>query len=93
MNPNGYNEDKCIVIVSNILELPAKVIFSSNQVLAAGRFYDDKQRKLGGKQWLVTTDSRESHVFISDRLDYLPAIFPTNEEMEPYPKVPLNPAG
>ena len=58
MNPNGTNKDRYIRIISDMLEFPAKGIFSANQVRAAGHFYDDKPHKLGGKQRLVTTDSR-----------------------------------
>ena len=55
-----------------MLEFPAKLIFSANQVHAAGHFYDNKPRKLGGKQRLVNMDDRESCMFISDGLAYLP---------------------
>ena len=41
----------------------------------------------------MTTDVRETSVFISDRLAYLPVRFPTDEDMESYPKVPLTPEG
>ena len=51
-----------------MLEFPAKLIFSANQVHAAGHFYDNKPRKLGGKQRLVNMDDRESRMFISDGL-------------------------
>ena len=93
MNSNGLVEDKYIVIVSKILEFPVKVIFSANQVHAASHFYDEKQRKLGGKQRLVTMDSRESRIFISDGIDYLPVSFPTDEYMESLLKVLLKPPG
>ena len=93
VNPNGDKKFRYILIVSNIIEFPDKGIFSVNQVRASGHFYDDKPRKIGGKPRLVTTDVRESRMFISDRLIYLPFIWPTDEDMEPYPKIPLNPAG
>ena len=89
MNPNWYKKDRYIGIVSKMLEFPAKGIFSSNQFRATGNFYDDNLRKLGGKTRLITTDGRESHIFISDRLAYLPVRFPTYEEMDSCPKVPL----
>ena len=57
-----------------MLKLTSKGIFSANQFRAAGHFYDDKPRKLGGKQQLVTTDGRESRMFISSGLAYLPVI-------------------
>ena len=41
----------------------------------------------------MTTDGRESHMFITDRLAYLPVRFPTYEEMESYLMVPLTPDG
>ena len=74
MNPNGPMKDIYIGIVSNMLELPDKDILSANQVRSAGHFYEEKQRKLGGKQQLVTTDGRESRMFISSGLAYLPVI-------------------
>ena len=77
----------------NMLDLPPQCIFYDNQVRASGKFYDDKPNKLGGKQQLVTTDGRESCMFINDRLDYIPVRFPNDEEMESYPKVPLTPSG
>ena len=49
-------------------------------------------QKPGGKQILVTMDGRESHMFISDGLAYLPVICPTNEDIESYPKVILFPS-
>ena len=55
MNPNRDNKYRYIVILSNMLELPAKGIFSINQLLAVGHFYNNKPCKLGGKQRLVTT--------------------------------------
>ena len=58
MNPNRAKKERYITIVYNMLQFPAKGIFSANQVRAAGHFYDDKPHKLGGKQRLVTTDSR-----------------------------------
>ena len=72
MNPNRDNNYRYIGIVSNMLELPAKGIFSANQVCAIVHFYDNKPCKLGGKQRLVNTDGMESCMFIIDRLDYLP---------------------
>ena len=72
-----------------MIEFTVKVIFSANKVRSVGHFYDDKPRKLGGKQLLVTTDERESRMFISDVLAYLSVRFPTNEDMDSYPKVPL----
>ena len=93
MNPNGDKNNIYIEIVSNMLDLPAKGIFSANQVHATGHFYDNKPRKLGNKQRLVTTDESESRIFISDRLSYLPVICPTDEEMESYPNVPLTLSG
>ena len=41
----------------------------------------------------MTTDGRESCMFISDGLSYLPFILPTDKVLESYPKVPLTPAG
>ena len=73
----------------NMLDLPPQCIFYDNQVRASGKFYDDKPNKLGGKQQLVTTYGRESCMFIIDGLSYLPARFPTNEEMDSYTNVPL----
>ena len=81
MNPNGDKKYIFIGIVSNMLGFPAKGIFSTNQVRSAGHFNDDKPYKLGGKQCLVTTDGRESCIFISDGLAYLPVRCPTDEEM------------
>ena len=74
IDPNGDNKDRYIGIVSNMLDFPSKGIFSANQVRVSGHFYDDKPRKIGGKPRLVTTDVRESRMFISDRLIYLPFI-------------------
>ena len=91
--PNGFNNYIYIGIVSNMLELSAKGIFSINQVRPVGHLYDKKPSKLGVKLWLVTTDGRESCMFIVDRLAYLPIIFPTGEEIESYSKVPITPAG
>ena len=79
MKPNGMVKDRYIVIVSNMLDFPAKFIFSANQVRSYGHFYDDKPRKIGGKQWLVTTYRREFRMFISDGLSYLPVRFPTDD--------------
>ena len=64
-----------------MLEFQAKGIFSANQVRAASHCYDNKPGKLGGKKRLVTTDGRNSHMFISDGLAYLPVRCPTDEEM------------
>ena len=36
MNPNGYKKDRYIGNVSNMLELPAKGVFSAKQVRVAG---------------------------------------------------------
>ena len=93
MNPNRDNNYIYIGIVSSMLELPAKGIFSVNDFRDFVHFYDNKPRKLGGKQRLVTTDGMESCMFIIDRLDYLPVRWPNDEEMESYPKVPLTPDG
>ena len=82
MNQNQNEKYRYIVIVSNMIEFPSKGIFSANQVRIAGPFYDQKPRKLGGKQRLVTTEGRKSHMFISDGLAYLPVIYPTNERMD-----------
>ena len=79
MNPNRYKKYRYIGILSNILEFLSKVIFSTNQVHAVGHFYDKKPHKLGVKQQMVTMYVRESHVFISDGLDYIPIILPTDE--------------
>ena len=78
MNTNGPNKDIYIGISSNILDFPAKVIFSANQIHVVSTFYDDKRRKLGGNPVLVTTEGREIFMLISDRLDYLPVRCPTN---------------
>ena len=79
MNPNRAKKERYITIVYNMLQFPAKGIFSANQVRVAVHFYDDKLSKIGGKQRMVTTDVRESHMFISDGLSYLPVRCPTNE--------------
>ena len=50
INSNRDKKDRYIEIVSNMLEFPAKGIFSSNQAHVASHFYDDKPHKLGGKQ-------------------------------------------
>ena len=76
-----------------MIKLPDKGIFYYNQVRAAGHFYDNKPRKLEGKQRLMTTYSRKSRMFISDGLAYQPIIWPTDEYMDPYTKVPLPPSG
>ena len=81
MNTNRYKKDGYIGILYNMLEFPAKVIFSANKVRSAGHFYDDKQLKLGGGKLLVTTDYGESCMFISDGIADLPFICPNNEEM------------
>ena len=93
VNPNVDKKDRYIVIVSNMFEFPAKGIFSYNQFRAVDHLYDDKPRKLGEKKRLVTTDGRDSLMFISYCLSYLTAIFPTYEDIYSYPKVPLTPAG
>ena len=49
INLNGDKKEKSIGIISNMLELPDKRIFSANQVRAVSHFYDDKPRKIGGK--------------------------------------------
>ena len=69
MNPNGDKKDRYIEILSNMLDFPTKVIFFANQVYTAGHFYDENPRKLGGKQQLVTTDGRESHMFIIGNME------------------------
>ena len=48
-----------------MIDLLARGIFYNNQVRSAGHLNDNKPRKLGGKQRLVTTDGRESRMFIS----------------------------
>ena len=68
MNPNVDKKYRYIRIVSNMLGFPAKVIFSSNQFRVAVHFYDENPQKLEGKQSMVTTDSREIRMFISDGL-------------------------
>ena len=93
MNPNRDNNYIYIGIVSSMLELPAKGIFSVNDFRDFFHFYDNKPRKLGGKQRLVTSEGRKSHMFISDGLAYLPVIYPTNERMDWYPKSTLNSDG
>ena len=40
----------------------------------------------------MTIDGRESHMFISDGLAYLPSRCSADKEMELYPKVPLTPS-
>ena len=76
-----------------MLIFPAKGILSTNQVLSAGHLYSYKPRKLSGKHQLVTTDIRESHMFISDVLAYLLVRCPTDEEIESFNKVLLTPTG
>ena len=93
MNPNGPTNDIYIGIVSNMLKLTARGIFSANQVCAVGHFYDDKPRKLGGKQQLVTTDGREIHIFIIYGLAWLPVRCNTYKYMESLPKVIITPYG
>ena len=80
--PNGDKKDRKIGIVANMLDFPEKGIFSSNRFRAASHFYDKSMRKLGGKQRLVTTDGRESHMFISDWIAYLTVRYPNDEDME-----------
>ena len=82
MNPNGDKKGRYIGMMSNMIELPVKGIFSENQVRAAGHLYYDKPHELGGVKRLATTDGRESIMFISDGLAYLPVMCPTDEEME-----------
>ena len=65
-----------------MLEFPAKGILLTNQVHAAGHFYNNKPHKICGKQILVTTDIREIRMFISDELAYIPIRLPTDEDME-----------
>ena len=76
-----------------MLELTTKGILSANQIRTAGQLYCDKPLKLGWKQRLVTTDGKERCMLISDGLAYLPIRWPTDEYMESYTKVILNPAG
>ena len=76
-----------------MIKLPDKGIFYYNQVRAAGHFYDNKPRKLEGKQRLMTTYSRKSLMFISDGLAYQPVRRPTDEEMDSYTKVTINTDG
>ena len=64
MNPNGLVEDKCIVIFSNMLELPIKGILSTNQVCATGHFCYYKPKQIGRKQILVTVDARKGLCFL-----------------------------
>ena len=42
MNPNFIINYRYTAIVSNMLKLPSKCIFSANQFLVAGHFYDEK---------------------------------------------------
>ena len=93
INPNVDKNYRYIEIVSTMLQFHAKVILSANQIHATGHFYENNPLKLGGKQRLVTTDGRESFIFISDGIAYLPVRFPTNEYMESYTKLPLTIAG
>ena len=93
VNNNGHNKDRYIVIFSNMIQFPAKGIFSTNQIRSAGHFYNDKTRKLGCKQILVTTDGREIRMFVSDGLAYLPFVLSSNEYMESCTKVLLIPSG
>ena len=92
INPNGPNKSRYIGIVSNMLEFHAKGIFSTNQARADSHFYNNKPRKLGGTQILVTTDRREICMSISYGLAYLPVRCPTNEDMESCTKVLLIPS-
>ena len=39
MNTNGDNKDRCIGIVSNMLEFPSKGIFSVNKACVASHLY------------------------------------------------------
>ena len=82
INPNRDKKVRYTGIVSNMLDIPSQRIFSANQVHAASHFYYYKPRKLGVKKMLVTTDSREIRMFISDELAYIPIILPTDENME-----------
>ena len=61
MNPNRYRKDRYIRIVSNMIELLAKGIFSANQVCVAGLLYDKKTRKIGGGGgvWLPRTSDKD----------------------------------
>ena len=78
MSPDVPIKDRYIGIVSIMLEIPAKGILSSNNFRAAVPLYDNKPHKLGGKQWLVTTDGRESRMFIIYGFAYLPVRCPTD---------------
>ena len=49
MNINGPKKDRHIVIFSNTIELPPKVLFPANIFYAAGHFYDNKLSKFSGK--------------------------------------------
>ena len=82
INPNGAKKYRYIGIVYNMLEFPSKYIFSANWVCASVHFYEYKLQKLGGKQRMFTTYSREICMFISDGIAYLPVICLTNEEMD-----------
>ena len=93
MNPNVPVEDRYTIIVSNIIKLPVKCIFSANNFRSAGNLYYDKPHKFGGKQIFVTTDGRERRMFICDGLAYLLLRCPADEDMELFPKVLLTPPG
>ena len=84
-------KDMYIRIISNVLEFPAKGILSANHIRSAGHFYDEKPKKLGGEQQLVSMNVREIDTFISDGLAYLPFRCPTDEEIKSFPKVILTP--
>ena len=92
-NPNRTKKDIYIVIVSNMLEFPSKVIFSGYQACADSHFYDYNPRKTGGGKSMVTTDGREICMFISDGIAYLPVRCPNIEDTDSYPTVLLTPAG
>ena len=89
MNPNGSKKYRYLGIFSNMFKFQAKGIFSANQFHAAGHLYDDKPRKIEGKQRMVTTDRREINIFISDGIAYPLVRCLTNKYMESYPKYSL----
>ena len=82
INPKGDKKDRYVGIRYNIIELPAKGIFSANQFHADDHFYEYKLCKIGVKQRLVKTDGREIRMFISDVIDYTPVRIPTDIEMD-----------
>ena len=92
MNTDGPKKDRYIDIFFNMLEFTDKGILFANQVRAAGHFYNNKPHKICGKQILVTTDSREIRMFISDGLAYPPVRCPTDGDMESCTKVLLTPS-